>query len=155
MNTHEEPFASKKQRSQNLRGNNGVYKRGNLWLAVVEYPADPITKKRKRVWLTGFKTRAAALEASQKARVNIRNGIDVAPEKITLHELMQRWFEKSKTRIGVKTLDEYIALAERCIFPQLGGITIAKLRPMHIEQLYQDLLTKGRRNGKVQWTRFA
>lgn len=135
-------------KTQPLRGKDGVYKRGKTWKAVVEYPPDPVTKMRKRVWLSGFKTREEAIEARDKARYNVRSGIDVAPQKLSVCDLLTRWLENSRTRIGAKTYQEYESLVSRYIYPRIGSVQITKLRPLHIEAMYCDLMTKGRKNGK-------
>lgn len=114
-----------------------------MWVAVVEYPRDPKTGQRKRVWLPGFRTRKEAEEARDRARADVRNGIDVAPEKLTVKGLVERWLADAKTRISPKTHQEYQGIAERYLFPDLGSISLTKLRPLHIQEVYGTLLERG------------
>jgi integrase len=47
----------------------------------------------------------------------------------------------ARTRIEVRTAEEYEGLAIRHIIPTLGGLAISKLRPAHVSELYARLLT--------------
>jgi integrase len=136
-------MSSKSSQQEKLRGARGVYKRGSVWVAVVEYPRDPKTGQRKRVWLPGFRTRKEAEEARDRARADVRNGIDIAPEKLTVKGLLERWLADAKTRIATKTHQEYVGISERYLVPDLGGIALAKLRPLHVQEVYGTLLACG------------
>jgi integrase len=137
-----------KSKPEKLRGARGVYKRGDVWIAVVEQSVDPKTGRRKRTWLSGFHTRKEAEEARDRARSDRLNGIDITPDKLTVAGLATRYLADAKARVGAKTHEEYASLANRCIVPRLGSIPLAKLRPLHVQEAYAQMLTGGRANGK-------
>lgn len=124
-----------------LRGKDGVYKRGGVWKAVVEYPRDK-DGNRIRKWTEGFATRREAEAERDRLRNEIRSGIDTPAEKLTLGDLLDR-FVAGKAELSPTTAERYGDLIARAK-PHLGSMLVAKIRPAHVQALYADLLSRCR-----------
>jgi hypothetical protein len=108
-----------------MRGSRGVYKRGDVWLAVVEGPKDPKTGRRRRVWIREqFRTRKAAEEARDRMRDHIRGGIGIKPEKLSVSDVVTRYIDHRVAlgKLGDKAAERYRQLARLNIDPHLGSI---------------------------------
>jgi integrase len=116
-----------------LRGARGVYKRGGKWLAVVEYPADA-SGARRRKWSSGFATRKEAEAERDRLRTELRLGIDIDPKRLTVGDLLKRWLAANQPRVGARTWQRYQSIVDLHLVPELGGIPLAKLRPLHVEE---------------------
>jgi integrase len=142
VNDHSTDATTKNQRKRALRGSRGVYKRGGVWVAVVEYPRDPKTGKRVCAGTEGFPTRREAEAERDRIRNEVRSGVDTAPQKLTVAVLLDRWLA-SKSGLSPTTRQRYGGLIER-VKPHLGSMLAAKLRPAHVAELYTTLLSRCR-----------
>jgi integrase len=70
-------------------------------------------------------------------------GIDLAPAKTTVADLVERYLSDRKTQCADKTMQEYERTASRYIIPHLGTKPLAKLRPAHIAEWQQLLQERG------------
>lgn len=129
------------KQKQTLHGKDGVYKRGGIWLAVIEYPRDK-DGKRVRMWTEGFKTRREAEAERDRLRNEIRSGVDTVPEKLSVAALLDRWLA-GKTTLSATTRERYAGLIAR-VKPRIGGTMVTKLRPAHVQELYTTFLTRCR-----------
>ena len=76
------------------------------------------------------------------------NGIYVKPGKQTLGEYLDQWLKDCHVNLALHTAQSYQFFVERHIKPELGQIHITQLKPDHLQRLYTDKLTTGRRDGK-------
>ena len=74
-----------------MRGH--VRKRGKTWSFVIDAGRDPETNKRKQRWSSGHETKKAAEKAMRKALGRLDVGADPIPEKVTVAEHAERWFQ--------------------------------------------------------------
>jgi integrase len=125
-----------------LRGKDGVYKRGGVWFAIVEYPRDAKTGERIRKRTEGFKTRREAEAERDRIRSEVRSGIDTPPEKITVDALLRR-FVAGKSGLSPTTSERYGDYIAR-VKPHLGSMLVARIRPAHVQALYAELLDRCR-----------
>jgi integrase len=138
---------NKPRQKKPLRGSRGVYKRGDVWLAVVEGPKDPKTGRRRRVWIREqFRTRKAAEEARDRMRDHIRGGIGIKPEKLSVSDVVTRYIDHRVAlgKLGEKAAERYRQLARLNIKPQIGSIRIRSLHKSHVTGLVSYLLADGR-----------
>jgi hypothetical protein len=63
-----------------LRGKDGVYKRGGVWFAIVEYPRDARTGQRIRKRTEGFRTRRDAEAERDRVRNEVRAHVQLPIE---------------------------------------------------------------------------
>lgn len=127
--------------------NGTVMKRGQKWAAVAELPRDAKGKRRRR-WSSGHKTRKEAEAALVAMLHEIANGIDVAPTRLRLDAYLQRWLEATTPRVAARTAQQYASVIEHRIAPALGGIELARLTPLHIEEALKTWRTGTRADGK-------
>jgi integrase len=70
-------------------------------------------------------------------------GLDLSAARLTVSAFLDRWLEVSKERVKPRTHFRYAELIRLHVKPALGPIQLTKLRPLHIEELYASLRTRG------------
>ncbi|MGI8807715.1 MAG: hypothetical protein ACR2KK_07735 [Acidimicrobiales bacterium] len=124
-----------------------VAKKGNRWYAVIYDGLDPVTGREHRIWHPAGTERVDAekLAARLAADVNGRND-DVRGLSFGAY-LTTRWLPGKRLVIATSTWDGYRRKIDRHILASLGTTPIRRLRPEHIEALYDRMLhpTDGRR----------
>jgi len=119
-----------------------------LWVAQMTVGHDPDTVKIKRVTFYG-KTRKEAREKLNKALVDLTEGTFVEPSQITVKQWITTWLQEyMKPHLRPTTWGNYETLVRCHIIPAIGEIPLRKLRPEHLQKLYNDLLKNGRKDGK-------
>jgi integrase len=124
-----------------------IRRRGRSWLVTVEMGRDPLTGRRRRVNLTASTRREAEREEA-RLRHEVATGIDIEPSKITLAEYLGRWLESMRPNLGPRTFARYVGLMRHQVIPRIGGVSLTKLRPLHVQQLYAKLRENGRVDGR-------
>jgi integrase len=102
---------------------------------------DPLTGKR-RVRYVSFKgtKRAAQLELVRLIS-ECAAGASIDPSKITVGEFIERWLRDwAQTHVSPKTLERYRELLRNHVCARMGQAQLQKLRAVHINELYTDLL---------------
>jgi integrase len=133
------------KKTEKLRGSRGVYKRGDVWLAVVEFPRDQKMGVRRRRWSLGFATRREAEAERDRMRSEIRNGVDVVPKKITVAGYLTRWLAHIEPRVAPRTAASYRGIVEGRLIPTLGGTELSRLTALQVSEAV-SLWTTGPRN---------
>lgn len=125
-----------------MRGS--IKKRGKgSWRIVVDLPRGPDGKRRQQsVTVRGPKREAEAKLATMLA--DIENGGFVEPSKLTVADFLERWLDHVATKTATKTHERYTEIVKLGICPRLGGIKLSNLSPIHIQDLYSELLARGR-----------
>ena len=121
-----------------------IRKRGKGWLVTVELGYEPISGKRRRGYLTTATKREAEREQA-RLQHEAHTGLDVEPTRITLAQYLHRWLAAVRPNLAPSTYKRYEGLMRHQVIPNIGGMPLSKLRPLHVQQLY-DLLY---RNGRV------
>lgn len=81
--------------------------------------------------------------------VQLERGINIAPEKITFGEYLDKWLnDYGRSNLSRRTLYDYAEIVNCHIKPELGSIPLCKLHPTHLRDLYTKLLREGRRDNK-------
>lgn len=124
-----------------------VARKGNRWYAVIYDGLDPVTGCERRIWHPAGTDRNAAqqLAARLAAEVNGRN--DDARALSFGAYLTTRWLPGKRITLSTSTWDGYRRKIDRHIVPSLGRTAIRRLRPEHLESLYDQMLhpTDGRK----------
>jgi integrase len=130
-----------------MRGS--IRKRGERsWEIRLYLGRDPKTGEELRQSIT-FKGGKKAAEAELARLVNqIETGAFLPPGRLTVSEFLDKWIEHIRTRVGARTLERYSSLIEHWIRPELGALPLAKLQPLHVQQLYSRALEGPRRDGR-------
>jgi len=72
------------------------------------------------------------------------NGIDAPPGRLTVAEYLQRWLSVyAQPNTAPKTFRRYEQIVRVHLLPVIGGIPLTKLRPLHIQEVYTQVLKKG------------
>jgi integrase len=126
-----------------------IRKRGERsWQIRLYLGRDPKTDKELRQSVT-FKGTKKQAEAELARLVHqIETGAFLPPAKLTVSEFLDRWKDHIKTRISARTFERYSSLIEHWIRPELGSLPLAKLQPLHVQQLYSRALEGPRRDGR-------
>src|SRR4051812_4851854 len=118
------------------------------WYAVID-TRDPANGKRKRKWHT--------LEASGKRHAQIEcatlissigGGTYMEPNKTTMAQFLDRWLDHIKTQVSPRSFERYAEIALKNLVPLIGGVVVAKLKPVEISVAYAKALKEGRRDRK-------
>jgi len=124
-----------------------VTKRNGRYMVRVDYDADA-DGKRRRHSIGTFRTKKEA-EAKEREAITAKDrGVDFAPAKIVVRELVER-FIRSREAIGLetRTVEEYRRVLALYIEPHLGSRLVGKLKPMHVSEWLAVLAAQRSRNG--------
>lgn len=103
--------------------------------------------KIKRVTYYG-KTRGEVVEKMDKARMDLKTGTYIEPNKITLGDWVLKWVKiYARQRVCITSYDLYSSIIKLHIVPDIGGIELRKLRPMDIQELYNKKTKSGKAYG--------
>ena len=125
-----------------------VRKRGNKWCFVLDIGQDPGTGKRRQKWFSGYRTKREAERAMAEKLSEIARGDFVEPQELTVEELIKIWLDNHGHSLSVRTFDTYRYLAETHVFKYIGHLSVNELAPIHLQQMYTNLLLNGRKDGK-------
>ena len=123
-----------------------VVNKGTRWYAVIYEGVDPITGRERRRWHPAGTERAdaqrlAARLAQAATRTEREPGLTLA------RFVLRQWLPAKALSLRPYTWDSYRRLVELHVIPRLGAIPLRRLRGEHLEALYAELLTGGRRDG--------
>ena len=117
-----------------------VARKGDRWYAVVYEGLDPVTGRERRSWHPAGTCRkdAERLATMLAAEFNGRN--DEGRSLTFGVYLTARWLPGKKLELAHSTRDGYRRKIERHILPAIGRVPIRRLRPDHLEKLYDQKL---------------
>lgn len=115
-----------------------VRKRGKSWLATMELGRDPLTGRRRRTHVTAATRREAEFEEA-RLRHEVAEGLDLEPTKITVAQYLSRWLGSVKSNLAPATYRRYEDLLRLHVVPYVGAVSLSKLRPLQVQQLYARL----------------
>jgi integrase len=129
-----------------------VFKRGNVWWVKVELDPDPLTGKRRYHRKGGFANKKEADAYRVQALSEIRRGSFVEPAKMGVGEFLDRWLrDYAEVSVRPSTLESYRALIRRHLIPALGNIPLAKLQPIHLQELFARKRQEGLSTRSVRY----
>lgn len=95
-------------------------------------------------------TEAAAEQAKVIALADHLRGTVSQPDRVTLGEWLDRWLERKKPRLAIKTHHNYEQLIKRHIKPHAGRKRLQGIKPVDLHALYTALTAKGLRDTQRQ-----
>lgn len=135
-----------------------IEKRGNTYTIVVSAGYD-VNGKKLREKTTFVPDPDMTEKQQQKAlekftydfEEKVKNGKYLNGEKITLKEFTDRWLKDyAPQQLERTTLSGYILQINQKIIPALGHLKLAKIKPIHLQSFYNNLLEDGvRKDGKA------
>ena len=78
----------------------------------------------------------------------------VSVEQVSVSEVLDRWLQTRKKRLSPATVDRY-RVAMTHVDDNLGGLPVARLRPHHIEDLYNGLVDDGLSGSSIRKLHWA
>lgn len=117
-----------------------VARKGGRWYAVIYEGLDPVTGRERRSWHPGGAERVDAERLAARL-AGERNGRDDEARSLSFGAyLTTRWLPGKKLVLATSTYDGYRRKIDQHILPALGPIGLRRLRPHHLETLYEQLL---------------
>lgn len=123
-----------------------VARKGDRWYAVIYEGLDPVTGRERRSWHAAGTERSDAEKLAARL-AGERNGRDDEARSLSFGAyLTTRWLPGKRLVLATSTYDGYRRKVERHILPAIGSVGLRRLRPNHLEALYEALLhpTDGR-----------
>ena len=124
--------------------NGTIRKRGkNSWQLIFDLPRDA-DGKRKQARRTVHGTKRGAETKLRELLAELDKGGYVAPTKESIESFLVRWLDTyAATNTSPRTQRDYRGIVHRYLVPTLGTLTLATLRPDHVQALYADMLARG------------
>jgi integrase len=118
------------------------------WTIVIELGRDPETGKRKRIYRS-FRGNKREAEIEMAKLISEYDKGLLLDTKITFGEYLQKWLEDyCKVRLSPNTYRRYSQILNLRVIPKLGAIPLEKLRPLHLQTFYKELIEGPRLDGK-------
>ena len=123
-----------------------IVKRGkNSWSVILDLGRDPVTGKRRQLWRSVKGPKRDAQVVLTQLLHQRDTGVDAPPGKTTVGEFLQLWLQTyAAPNTAPKTYERYEQLMRVHVVPLLGNIPLSKLRPLHIQGVYQRVREMGR-----------
>lgn len=126
-----------------MRGH--IAKKANRYYVVIDDGPDPGTGKRRRRWHPAGDNRRDAERLCASLVQRKHDGTYHPPERIALADyLLERWLPSKRTRVKPTTASAYEGIIRLHIAPYIGRISLQKLRPEDLDDLYVRLLADGK-----------
>ena len=122
------------------RGN----REGSLWRRASDgrwCGAITVEGRRRYVYAATRQTAAEKLTVLLK---DAQNGLPAVDQRETLGHFAERWLEAKRPSIRASTHRRYSTLLRVNVLPMLGSISLARLTPSHLQQLYAERSAAGR-----------
>jgi len=117
-----------------------VAHKGGRWYAVIYEGLDPVTGRERRSWHPAGTVRADAERLAARLAREHDGRTDPARSMTFGVYLTARWLPGKRLVLADSTYDGYRRNVERHVLPALGGVALRRLRPDHLENLYERLL---------------
>jgi len=115
---------------------------------VLSLGIDPQTGKRKQQWVSVKGTKKDAEKRLAELLHQIDNSTFIKPGRLTIGDYLEQWLrDYCKANLAPHTAQSYEFFVRRHIIPSLGQIPLTQLKPEHLQRLYADKLSTGRRDG--------
>lgn len=130
-----------------MRGH--IRKRGkNSYTIVLSLGFDPATGKRNQQWVSIKGTKKDAEKRLGELLHQLDIGAFAKPSKLTLGGYLDQWLKDyCHASFAPHTVQSYGFFIERHIKPTLGQVPLTQLKPEHLQHLYTEKLSTGRRDG--------
>ncbi len=121
-----------------------IRKRGqNSWQITVDAGASP-GGKRKRIFETVRGAKRDAQRRLHELVASLEKGYSPPVERLTVKEYLERWLKDYvQASLSPKTSEGYEHICRRYLFPCLGNIKLAGLKPEHLQHYYSERLASG------------
>lgn len=129
--------------------------RGNIrqrakesWTITIELPKDPLTGKRKQKFYTVRGNKKDAEKFLTEKLRELDTGLLIDAKKMKFGEYLDYWIDKTFNNLEITTKDGYIQKIEKHIKPSLSNILLENLKPLQLQNFYEEKLQNGKLDGK-------
>jgi len=142
----------KSRRTRRGRGEGGISVREDkrLWYASLSLGFDGEGRRVRKTVYGASKGDVA--EQLRKLQAEHDAGRLLDTEEMTTGEYLTRWLATTKDKTRPATWARYAQLTEQYLIPALGRVKLAKLRPIHVESIYAELVRTEKGGEKVAAT---
>jgi integrase len=123
-----------------------VRRRGNSWELRAYVGADPTTGRAKYLTRTFRGGKREADEALARFVTEVSGGGHAAKDT-TLSDLIRRWLDLVREDLSPSTVRGYERIIRCYIEPDIGRVSLAKLRTDQLDRFYSKLRDEGGQNG--------
>ena len=115
------------------------------WAIVLDVPSADGKRRRKWFSFTGTKRQAE----TEKARLiaELHGGSFIEPSRTTVAAFFERWIVHIAASVSPKTLERYAEICRKTLSPQIGAVTLSKLKTEQIDAGLSNALQRGRADG--------
>ena len=131
-----------------MRGRIIKRKDSKNYTIILQLGLDPATGMRKQQWIAAGSSKREAEKQMAKLIHELDNGTFTKPSKQTLGQYLDQWLRDHRGNIAPNTAQTYVWFVDKHIKPEIGQIPLTALKPEHLQRLYSDKLSSGRRDGK-------
>ncbi len=120
----------------------------NSWTITIELPKDEITHKRRQKYYTIKGNKKDAEKFLTEKLRELDTGMLIETKKMKYGEYLDFWKEKTFGNLEITTKEGYIQKIDKHIKPYLANIYLENLKPLHLQNFYDEKLKSGRIDGK-------
>lgn len=113
------------------------------WTIQVYAGRDPVTGRKIHIARTVRGSKKEAELSLAKLIHAVETGIDFNASKLSFAEYAERWLRSKEKKVRPKTIQRYSDLMRLHIVPVIGNIPLLKLKPLHLEKVYEEASTRG------------
>lgn len=130
-------------RSRRGRGEGSVFRRRDgLWCGSVTTGYDAQGKRKRRVAYGA--TKGEVLEKLVRLRGDMLAGALGDPQRLTVATFLQRWLQDvARPSVRASVHRRYTDIVRLRIVPQIGGVSLSRLTPAHVQGMLTSLEDKG------------
>jgi len=122
--------------------------KGLPWSYVVDAGRDQSGRRKQRM-KGGFRTKADAERALRELLHSLDTASYVEPSKRGVGQyLVEEWLPAIRSTVKPTTFDQYRMLIVAHVQPRIGDIGLQALTPAHLNALYGELVSSGRKDGQ-------
>jgi len=89
-------------------------------------------------------TARQAVRRIREIQHQLDSGAFIKPNRLTLKEYLEKWLaDYVSTRLSPRSLERYSGIVHNYLIPEMGRLTLAQLKPEHIQAHYGAMLKKG------------
>ncbi len=117
-------------------------RRDGVWAGSVTIGYDDCGKRKRRTVYGA--TKGDVLEKLARLRADMLDGILGDPQRLTVATFLHRWLDDAvRPSVRVAVHRRYAEIVRLRIVPRIGGISLSRLTPMHVQSLLTSLENEG------------
>lgn len=127
-----------------MRGS--IVKRGKGYSVVVELDRDPVTKRRRQKWQSGYSTKRSAERALAQMISDVNAGTFVEKTRQTVADFAAEWLAAIEPTVRPATHYSYARNVRLHVLPYVGSARLGSVDAGTLNALYAKLLVEGRKD---------